>query len=32
MKQAIKLGIKDVTLLEEIGDLYEAGGLYHDAG
>lgn len=31
MKQAIALGIKDGMILEEIGDLFEQEGLYHDA-
>ena len=31
MKQAISLGIKDGIILEEIGDLFESEGLFHDA-
>jgi len=31
MKQAIALGIKDGLILEEVGDLFEEEGLYHDA-
>lgn len=31
MKQAIANNIRDGLVLEEIGDLFEAEGLYHDA-
>jgi len=31
MNQAIRLGIKDSMILEEIGDLFESEGLFHDA-
>lgn len=31
MNQAIRLGISDSLILEEIGDLFEQEGLYHDA-
>jgi len=31
MQQAIAHGIKDGLLLEEVGDLFEEQGLYHDA-
>jgi len=31
MKQSISHGIKDSLILEEIGDLFEAEGLFSDA-